>query len=340
MKTATLSTRRAAAQPINRDLSGQSAPKELKIQKILVAIDFSPSSMAAIEFALPLAKRFGADVHLVHVFEPDYPLASMMAMPLIVPELQVGKRVRRRLKDVAKKYSIELRRENIHVVKGRPFEEVCRLARDGRMDLIVTATRGNTGLKHLALGSTAERIVRYSPCPVLVVRGADQERKANGNGRLPRTINFRKILVPVDFSECSMVGLNYAKSLAKQFQAKIVLHHSLALQYFIASDEYARYDLPLLLQQTDRAARQQMRDLVEKTDWDGIPVESSVAMGHPGEHICAQTETNGADLVVISTHGRTGLRHVLVGSVAEYVVRHAARPVLVVPSHDRSDLAS
>lgn len=335
MKTTTLPTIQRRSRLSCGGLGKISKPAGLRIENILVAIDFSPASVAAMELALPLAKRFGADLHLVHVFEPDYPLARMMAMPLIVPELQVGKRVRRHLKDVAKKYSIELPPENIHAVKGRPFEEVCRLARDRQMDLIIMATRGNTGLKHLALGSTAERIVRYSPCPVLVVREVDQDRKADRNGRLRGPADFRRILVPVDFSECSMVGLNYAKRLAKQFGAKIILLHSLALQYFIASDEYARYDLPLLLQQTDRAARQQMRDLVQKTDWEGIAVESSVQMGHPGQHICAQTETNGADLVVISTHGRTGLRHVLAGSVAEYVVRHASRPVLVVPSHER-----
>jgi len=340
MKTATLSPSRAATQPISQDLPRHSAPQALKIENILVAIDFSPSSLGAIEFALPLATQFGADLHLVHVFEPDYPLASMMAMPLIVPDLQVGKRVRRHLKDVAKKYSIELRRENIHVVKGRPFEEICRLARECRMDLIVAATRGNTGFKHLVLGSTAERIVRYSPCPVLVVRHADEKRKAGRNGRLPRALNFRKILVPVDFSDCSMAGLNYAKMLAKQFRAKLVLQHSVAVQYFITNDEYARYDLPLLMEQAERTARQQMRDLVQKTDWEGIPVQSCVEIGHPGQHICARTETKGADLVVLSTHGRTGLKHVLLGSVAEDVVRHAACPVLVVPSRDRSDLAS
>lgn len=207
------------------------------------------------------------------------------------------------------------------------------------MDLIVTTTRGNTGLKHLALGSTAERIVRYSPCPVLVVRGGGK-KKAGRNGRPQRAVNFRKILVPVDFSDCSMTGLTYAKRLGKQFQAKLVLLHSVALQYFLTSDEYARYDLPLLMQQTEHAAREQMRDLVQNTDWEGIPVESSVAMGHPGQHICARTETNGADLVVISTHGGTGLKHVLIGSIAEYVVRHASRPVLVVPSHDRPALNS
>ncbi len=59
--------------------------------------------------------------------------------------------------------------------KGRPFDEICRLARDLSIDLIIIATRGNTGVKHLVLGSTAERVVRYSPCPVLVVREKDYE---------------------------------------------------------------------------------------------------------------------------------------------------------------------
>jgi nucleotide-binding universal stress UspA family protein len=291
--------------------------------------------MAAVELALPLLKRCGANLHLVHVFEPDYPLASMKAMPLIVPELEVGKRVRHHLKDVAKKYSIELPGENIHAIKGRPFEEICRLASDYQMDLIVTATRGYTGLKHLALGSTAERIVRYAPCPVLVVRGGDREKKASRKGKSQGELNFRNILVPLDFSDCSMKGLTYAKALARQFGSKLVLLNSVALQYYAASDEYARYDFPLLLQQTETAAREQMQELLRKTNWDGIEVASSLQIGHAGQQICARAIDHGADLIVTATHGRTGLKHLLLGSTAEYVVRHAHCSVLVVPSHER-----
>lgn len=296
--------------------------------------------MEAVELALPLLKRFGANLHLVHVFEPDYPLASMKAMPLIVPELEVGKRVRRHLKEVAKKYSIEWHRENIHAVKGRPFEEICRLASDCAMDLIVTATRGNTGLKHLALGSTVERIVRYAPCPVLVVRGGDREKKARRNGKSQDALSFRKILVPIDFSDCSMKGLTYAKALARQFGSKLVLLNSVALQYYVASDEYARYDFPLLLQQTEKAAREQMQELVRETDWDGIEVASSLQIGHAGQQICARAIDHDADLIVTATHGRTGLKHLLLGSTAEYIVRHAHCSVLVVPSHNRPALSS
>ena len=308
----------------------RSTPAKLQIRNVLVPIDFSGPSLEAIEAALPLIKHFGADLHLVHVFEPDYPASSMVAIPLVVPELEVGERVRR-LRDVAEDYSVPLRRENIHAIKGRPFEEICRLAQEIDIDLIVIATRGNTGLKHLLLGSTAERVVRCSPCPVLVVRGSDSRKKP-----ARQLATFRKILVPVDFSDCSMKGIGYAKALASEFRAKLILLHSIALQYYVASDEYARYDLPLLLDQIDEAAKQQMRDLVQQTNWNGVEVETSIEIGHAGQQICAEAGDRKADLIAISTHGRTGFEHVLLGSTAEYVVRHASCPVLVVPSRERA----
>ena len=313
----------------------------LQIRSILVPIDFSKPSLQAIEFALPLVKKFGAQLHLVHVFAPDYPLASMAAMPLIVPELEVGKRVRRHLRDVARKYSVRLGHENIHALRGRPFEEICRLAREQSIDLIITSTRGLTGLKHLALGSTAERVVRYSPCPVLVLRPFDRSGKTGRNGERAGQLSFRKILVPIDFSECSMKGVAYAKELAGEFGSKLVLLHSVAIQYYVSSDEYARFDFPQLMQQAEKAARNQMGDLVEKTDWDGVvEVETSMQIGHAGQQICARAIDHQADVIVTSTHGTTGFKHMLLGSTAEYVVRHASCPVLVVPSHERPVLNS
>jgi len=338
MKTATKTPTKRNRGGLARTRLTVSVPPGINIDNVLVPIDFSKRSREAIEFALPLVKQFGANLHLVHVFAPDYPLASMVALPLIVPELEIGKRVRRHLKDVARKYAIELRPENIHAVKGRPFEEICRLASDCSIDLIVCSTRGNTGLKHLTLGSTAEHIVRYSPCPVLVVRDGDRRKKAGRKVKPERALSFRKILVPIDFSDCSLNGLSYAKALAKQFDSELVLLNTVALQYFVTSDEYARYDYPLLLRRVEKAAREQMRDLVRTTDWDGIKVESSLQIGHAGQQICARAEDHGADLIVTSTHGTTGLKHIVLGSTAEYVVRHASCPVLVVPSHGRVTL--
>ena len=328
MRTTATPSRSRARQSASRLRTNAGKDGALRIRNILVPIDFSAASLEAIEWALPLIKQFGAELHLVHVFEPDYPLASMAAMPLIVPELEVGKRVQRHLKDVAKKYSVQLRPENIHAVKGRPFEEICGLARDREIDLIITSTRGNTGLKHLVLGSTAERVVRYSPCPVLVGHGVDRKKKTGRNETPRSAIRFKKILVPIDFSDCSMKGLVYAKALAKQFGATLVLLHSVHVQYYVTSDEYSRYDFPLLMQQAEKAARDGMRDLVGKSDWDGSKVDLSLQIGHPGDQICTRARDHGADLIVTSTHGTTGFKHILLGRTAEYVVTTCPLPCL------------
>lgn len=301
----------------------QRSKQALQIRNVLVPVDFSAPSLNAVEFALPLVKQLGADLHLLHVFARDYPAAAMVAIPIVLPELEVSRSVHQHLKAVAKKFAIELRQENLHAVKGRAFEEICQLARDVNIDLIVIATRGNTGFKHLLLGSTAERVVRYSPCPVLVTRNGNLSR---------RPLTFRRILVPIDFSECSLKGLAYAKAFAKQFKSNLVLLHSVHFQYYVASDEYARYDLPRLMQQAEKSAREQMRDLVRETSWDGVKVETSLQAGHPGQQICECSKESGVDLIVTSTHGTTGFRHILLGSTAEYVVRHAPCPVLVVPT--------
>lgn len=340
MKTSAIAKKRpAAARVVKRSGAEGRAQKALNLKNVLVPIDFSEPSLEAVEAALPLAKEFGAELHLIHVFEPDYPITSMVALPLVVPELQVGQRVRRHLKDVAKQHSVMLERGNVHAAKGKAFAEICRVARDREIDLIVMATRGNTGLKHLALGSTAERVVRYAPCPVLVVRPVTSKRKQSRNGEVEGSrIRFRTIMVPTDFSACSQKGLNYAKSLAKRFGSRLTLINSVALQYYVTSDEYATYDFPLLMQQASRAARKDMRDLITKTNWEGIKVKRSLQIGHAGQEICARAEAEAAELIVTSTHGRTGLEHVLLGSTAEYVVRHAPCPVLVIPSHERPAL--
>jgi nucleotide-binding universal stress UspA family protein len=306
-----------------RDTPGEQNRDALQIRNVLVPVDFSAPSLGALEFALPLVKQFGADLHLVHVLATDHPLTGLVGMPFALPEFEINRSVHEQLKDIARKYSIDLRPGLLHVSKGRAFEEICRVGRDAEIDLIVIATRGNTGVKHLALGSTAERVVRYSSCPVLVTHGAKL------SDAVP---SFRKILVPVDFSECSMQGLAYAKIFAKHFKSKITLLNSVHVQYYVASDECSRYDLPRFMQQAYVVARDQMRDLVEKTDWDGLEVDTSLQSGHPGQQVCEHARDSDMDLIVTSTHGSTGFTHLLLGSVAEYVVRHAHCPVLVIPA--------
>src|SRR3954468_2328659 len=331
MKTATLPTSKRCRTSCGVR-SRVTKPAGIRIRNILVPIDFSERSFEALSYAQGIAKSFGADLHLAHVYEPDFPLTTVMAMPLALPPVHVAEGVRRHLKDVAKKFGIDLKPANIHAFEGRPFAEICRMARQEGIDLIVLATRGNSGLKHLLLGSTAERVVRYSPCPVLVVHPRVKNEE--------RHVRFERILVPIDFSECSLKGLDYARGLARHSGAKLVLLNSVAFQYYITSDEYARYHLPLLMQHAEKASRRQMRELIQDTDWKGIEVKASLQIGHAGQQICVRAAENDADLIVTSTHGTTGFKHILVGSTAEYVVHHATCPVLVVPNHERPALVA
>jgi nucleotide-binding universal stress UspA family protein len=337
--TPTVVRKHSAARQTSRRARPDIPPQEsLRIRNVLIPIDFSQPSLDVIELALPLVKFFGAELHLVHVVPPDYPLSSLAGLPLVVPEREIGRRVRSRLQDAVKKYRVPLRRENIHSLKGRPFEQICELAREAKIDLIVTSTRGETGLKHVLLGSTAERVVRYSPCPVLVAR---PPARRSAKARSPQhSLGFGKILVPIDFSRCSAQGLAFALSLAKTLRSSLLLMHSVYLQYYVASDEYARYDFPQLLDRVARAAQEQMNDLVKRTDWDGVEVETLLETGHAGQEICARAQDLGIDLIVTSTHGKTGFKHVLIGSTAEYIVQHAHCSVLVVPTGDRPALTA
>jgi universal stress protein A len=150
--------------------------KKLSIQNIVVPIDFSQLSIQAIKTASRLARRFGASIHLTHVRQFDYagdfvaPALPMVPFSFMPYERDRERSVLKELNAVVCKYGVSS--ASCHVLGGAPpFDEICRLAQKIPADLIVMPTHGCTGLKHVFLGSTAERIVQHSSCPVLVTRG-------------------------------------------------------------------------------------------------------------------------------------------------------------------------
>ena len=324
---------RPSTRPAARARSQRQGVKPLRIRRVLVPTDFSAAANAALRAAVRWLDRFQAELHLVHVHAPEYPAPATMVSSLIASESQIGERVRSRLQEVAQDQALATRRVSLHAKAGRPYVQICRLARRLKIDLIITATRGRTGLKHLALGSTAERVVRHAPCPVLVVH------PSAASARRWSPI-FKKILVPIDFSVCAAQGLAYAKALATQFGSRLVLLHSVDLSYYSTNPEYVLYDFPPLLEAAEKSAREQMLELISSTDWEDLEVEHTLQSGHAGEQVCGCARDLGADLIVTSTHGRTGLKRILLGSTAEYIVRHASCPVLVVPSHQRPSVTS
>jgi nucleotide-binding universal stress UspA family protein len=332
-----LSPKQDRARPLPQSPSPRSRRGSFRIANILVPLDFSRRSLKALKYALPFAERFHSTLHLVHAFDYEYPMSILGAMPLAISEAQVARNAKRRLEATAKKHSVALAPENCHVVKGHPDQAVCQLAQRLETDLIVTTTHGYTGLRHVLLGSTAERIVQHSPCGVLVVREHEREfvgesrHAANSGG----TIRLKKILVPLDFSECSMVGLDSAVQFAKDWGAELVAFNCVPLQTFATYGDYGGRDSNALAECARQAARDLINDVVSSLRSRGIIAQGVVALGAPAQNICDYARINDVDLIITSTHGSSGLVHLLLGSTAEHVVRYAHCPVLVMPGHAR-----
>ncbi len=302
----------------------RNARREVRLKRVLLPTDFSPLSRAALAAAAPFLRSLAAEIRLLHVWELD-PLASLIvAAPILVPEREVGRQLRERLRELAEELALPKRHLHVHLQEGRPSEVICAAADLFESDLIVLGTHGWTGLKHLLIGSTAERVVRHSPCPTLVMRTPQRKKRA---GLTPR-----KILVPLDFSPLSGRGLDYAIAFAGRFEADLVLLHAVDLHYINSSPENMLSDYADLLRTVENLARKQMAELVRTTDWRGLKIETVIGTGQAGDRIVTSAANADADLIILSTHGRTGLRRALAGSTAEYVVRHASTPVLVVPS--------
>ncbi len=142
------------------------------IKKILVPIDFSNYSQNLLNYSNSFAKIFGAKIFLIHVVEPIiYPVDfSMGQIDFPATDSDIAKKAKEELQNLADT-SIDKNTETEVIIKsGKPFVEINETARELDIDLIIIATHGHTGVEHLLFGSTAEKVVRKAPCPVLTLR--------------------------------------------------------------------------------------------------------------------------------------------------------------------------
>jgi nucleotide-binding universal stress UspA family protein len=136
----------------------------------------------------------------------------------------------------------------------------------------------------------------------------------------------------VDFSDCSLAGVKFAVRFAKEVSAHIIVLHVTDLVPVMMTTACGNYDSPTYTEAARRRCSKQMRAFLKRVDFDGVPVRTSAVAGYCPTAIHEAAAKERADLIIISTHGRTGLRRAILGSVAEGTVRAAACPVLVVPS--------
>jgi nucleotide-binding universal stress UspA family protein len=144
-------------------------------------------------------------------------------------------------------------------------------------------------------------------------------------------MTIQRILVPTDFSEASQAAVRYALDLARMLGARVTLLHAYAWPVYPASPDGAAFiPSPSALAELVRAAEADMRELVGRLAEAGVVLDSRTVAGPAPDAILKMARDEAFDLIVMGTHGRTGLRHLLLGSVAERVVRAAGAPVLTI----------
>jgi len=286
-----------------------------ELRRILVPTDFSKHAENALEYAVLLGERFEPDIVLLHVDEfPVSPLGANDVRDDAVQAYQERKAafLEEQFARVRKGVVGRSVRLTTQVIPGRAYKVIVEESEAKDFDLIVMATRGLTHLSQYLIGSTVERVVRLSRQPVLTIQ---QAPKLEGK--------ITSVLCPTDLSPAGNAALSYALSIARLSNAVLYLQY------------VSELEKPETLEQVLR----RMPDLQEhhpmfKEVKHEVIVDRDV---EPSNSIIRFAEDRDVSMIVMSTHGRKGLRRVYIGNNAAEVVRQSTRPVLTIshPFHKR-----
>ncbi len=276
------------------------------LQSLLVCTDGSPESQGAVTAALDLARTSGSKVYLLEVltFIPGYELQAPDLLPPPPVNLEVQAAQEAAALERLEAWKAEAAQQGVDLEprirrSTSAYEGILEEAESVSPDWIVMGRHGFTGLARLLMGSVTARVIGHSPFNVLVV---PQDA----------TLRFQRILMAADDSPYSAAAWETALNLTKRMGSTLI-GVSVA-----ASDAEIKTAMEVTAKMESQASQQ------------GIPLETMVPRGKPDEAIVKAAELKQADLIILGSHGRTGLRRLLMGSVAERVIGQAPCPVLVV----------
>ncbi|MEK7468616.1 MAG: universal stress protein [Planctomycetota bacterium] len=273
------------------------------LKHVLIPLDASPAAESVLSRFMPLLVRPDTEVVVLHVSTP--PLAASM-------DPRRGDDVREEAQDYVRAIAGRLSGQGVRcrgVVKAGPAAEaIVATAAEKTNGMIAMATHGRTGLARLAFGSVAERVLRHSPVPVLLVRSAGEQAAGTA-------LAVKRMMVPVDGSALALAVAPYVAELAKAFKAEVTLVH-------VLPPKPAQGETIAHAERVVAAAKERFQE-------EGVACEALIRTGDAAEEILDAVRQNRADLVACSTHGRTGIARAVLGSVAEKMMRMATVPLLV-----------
>lgn len=283
---------------------------------ILVPVDFSAFSRAAIERALALARIVRAEVSMLHVLQLpqlalDFGRGGADWSLLRTSEQE-------RLDALQKEFADRGVPVSARLEEGDPFEVIEAAGRAPDVELIVMGSHGLRGLDRLLMGSVAERTVRRATKPVLIVRESEQDASKP----------IRSMLFATDFSDTAQHLESSVAEWAKRLDAEIVAVHVIFDTASLLAP-YVTIDTSEIDAEVQESAERQMAAVVERLRATGARARPIVAHGFPAEKILALAEEERTDLIALGTRGQTRLRSFPLGSVAQRILAGAACGVLV-----------
>jgi len=299
---------------------------------ILVPVDLSEASRAGLRVAADLARRFGARVTVLHVEAATVGLAEVLATTGELADTgEAAARhlanVREKVERFAEKTLAGAESPTVAVIEGLFIaESIVQYAQERDADWICMSAAGHQGWRHLFLGSVTAEVIRRSTVPVLTYRGREKEEREFVFD------DFRRVLAAVDLGDGSRDLIEMGSVLAGP-EGELALLHVIDIP-----PEYGLYGVPLAIPAENLDAAKEWTEGALERLARGVPENVRqpfrVLAGRPAERILAVEKELQPDVTVIGTHGRHGLDRLMLGSVAERVVRRATGPVLVVPTHE------
>ena len=296
----------------------------VQFNHILCATDFSDFSNHTISYGVALAKEFEAKLFVSHVIDlSSVAIYGEFQLDPVGQQDRIMEDADTQLKELTGDQPIPW--EPLISV-GKPADEISRAVEEKDIDLVITATRGRSGLKRIILGSVTERLMRTLGCPLLVVNSPEHKFVSTAD----QVVKIEKILVGCDFSPDSDQAFNYALSLAQEFEAELHLTHVIEPP---RQSEVHREDTPI-----SEEMPQNYRDLINRKLKEMVPVEArywctpqtGLLEGQAYEEIVRYAELTDIDMIVLGVRGHGLVKTLLLGSTTDRVVRRSPCPVLSV----------
>jgi len=296
----------------------------VEIKTIFCTTDISDFSNHAVSWGIAMAQEFGAKLYVCHVV--DFPTSITYGdgpIFFVDQQSQAIGNANNQLKQLVGDKEVQW--EPL-VSIGHAGDEISRLAKEKSADLVISATHGRSGLKRLILGSVTERLMRTLHCPLLIVRGPENDL----NILSEQGLRFNKILVGCDFSEDSALALQHGLSLAQEFQSELHLVHVMEppvyMDMFKISVEYGE-ELQVDLQPQ---IKDKLKKMVPTEAFNWCSPKTVLLNGPSHEELIRYAKTNKMDLIVLGVRGQGLVERLFIGSTTDRVVRQTPCPVLSV----------